>query len=60
MIDDDTRTFERRKLVKTYKKMCCLETCLKRLLKYAGRPTPKMMKRWNRKTATDVNDNPTN
>ena len=30
------------------------------LLKYAGRPTPKMMKRWSRKTATDVNNNPTN
>ena len=34
-------------------KMCSLENGLW-LLRYAGRPTPKMIKRWSRKTATNV------
>ena len=53
MMDDSAPIHERRKLVKTYKKMCSLENGLW-LLRYAGRPTPKMIKRWSRKTATNV------
>ena len=30
------------------------------MLKYAGTPTPKMVKRWSRKTATDVKITPLN
>ena len=43
MIDDNAPTHERRKLVKTYK-MCSLENRLW-LLRYAGRPTPKIIKK---------------
>ena len=35
--------------------MCSLENGLL-LLRYAGRPTPKMMKRWSRKTATNLKE----
>ena len=34
-------------------KMCSLENGLW-LQRYAGRPTPKMIKRWSRKTVTNV------
>ena len=55
MMDDSAPIHERRKLVKI-KKMCSLENGLW-LLRYAGRPTPNMIKkkRWSRKTATNVN-----
>ena len=58
MIDGSAPISERRKLVKTYK-MCSLENRLW-LLKYAyaGRPTPKMIKNMEFKTATDVNNKP--
>ena len=36
-------------------KMCSLENRLW-LLKYVGRLTPKMIKRWSRKTATNINN----
>ena len=50
MIEDGTPTHERRKLVKTYKNVKNGPW----FLKYAGRPTPKMIKSWSRKTTIDV------
>ena len=52
MMDDNAPTHERRKLVKTYK-TCSLENGLW-LLKYAGRPSPKYVIKWTRKTGKDV------
>ena len=58
MMDDSAPIHERRKIVKTYK-MCSLKNELW-FLKLAGRPTPKnvikkkMIKKWSRKTATNV------
>ena len=57
-MDDSAPTQERRKLVKTYENVL-LENGL-RLLRYAGRPTLKMIKRLSRKTTTNVKNNPTN
>ena len=52
MMNDSAPIHKRRKLVKPTK-MCSLENGLW-LLRYAGRPSPKMIKRWSRKTATKV------
>ena len=52
MMNDSAPIHERRKLVKTYKNVLLKNGLW--LLRYAGRPTPKMIKRWSRKTATNV------
>ena len=59
MMIDDLHTKEGNSLELT--KMCSLENGLW-LLRYAERLTPKMIKRWSRKTATNVRKkiNPTN
>ena len=44
MMDDNAPIHERRKLVKPTNKMCSLVNGLQ-LLRYAGRPTPKMIKK---------------
>ena len=54
MMNDSAPTHERRKLVKTYTKMCSLENGLWLLIKSVGRPTHKNVIMWRRKTATDV------
>ena len=55
MAGDDVCTREGNSLKPT--KMCSLENELW-LLRYAWRPTPKMIKRWRRKTATNVENQP--
>ena len=61
MMDDSAPIHERRKLVKNLQKMCSLENRLW-LLKYAGRPTLKMIFFLNgvEETATNVKIDPIN
>ena len=58
MMDESAPANKRRRLIR-FSKMCSLENRLW-LLKNAGKPTPKMIKRWSRITTTAVNNNPTN
>ena len=53
IMDDNAPTHKRRKLVKNYKNVL-----LQKRIVVAGRPTPKMIKRWSRKTDTNVKITP--
>ena len=60
MMDDSAPTHERRKLIKTYKKIVLLQ---KRPIaaEVCGETYSKNdINRWSRKTCTEVKDNPTN
>ena len=52
MMDDNAPTYGIRQLIKTYKNVLPQNRIV--VAEYAGRPTPKMEKRWNRKTARNV------